>query len=74
MSGKLWLPNADNIAQIHAELTALFAREDDPISPEGIKDMGLLESAAQRPYTGLGSQRKYKDLWSQLAALFHSVA
>lgn len=70
----IWLPNADTVAAIHEKLTNLFAEEADPISPPGVKDRGLLESACMRPETGLGNVQKYKTVFEKGAALFHSLA
>ena len=74
MTRAIWLPDATQISSFHEELTAIFATEDDPISPPGIKHPELLESAAHRPHTGLGSRDKYPSLSMKIAALFHSVA
>lgn len=73
MNRDIWLPSAENVKEIHVELTALFAAEDDPISPAGIKDEGLLESAIQRPNTGIGNISKYVSRYDKLAALTHSL-
>jgi len=69
----MWIPNNEDVTEVHAHLTRLFEREEDPISPSGIKDQGLLESACGRPHTGTGDQDKYPSIELKLAALFHSL-
>lgn len=73
MIKKVWLPDAEQVAEIHRELTTLFAGEEDPISPPGIKSEALLDSACNRPLTGIGSEDKYRSEWGKYAALFHSL-
>jgi death-on-curing family protein len=73
MTHQIWLPSADNVEEIHHQLVELFAEEEDPISPAGIRDGGLLESACNRPFTGIGTHEKYKRPDQKLAALFHSL-
>ncbi len=65
--------DCDQILNIHNQLVEIFAEEDDPISPSGPKDMGLLESATHRPQTSLSSVEKYPTLCGKAAALFHSL-
>lgn len=74
MAAGTWLPDATQIASFHEELTTIFAAEDDPISPPGVKYPDLLESAAHRPHTGIGSRDKYNTVLKKTAALFHSIA
>ena len=64
---------ADEVLSIHASLTRDFARSHDPISPPGIRDRGMLESAVNRPTIGLGSERKYPTVEMAGAALLHSL-
>lgn len=64
---------ADEIEQVHEELTIDFAASDDPISPPGIKSRALLESAAGRPATSLGDVYKYPTVETAAAALLHSL-
>lgn len=68
-----WLPTYENVLSIHGELVSLFAEEDDPISPPGLKDENLLRSACDRPNTALGITEKYSTTASKCAALFHSL-
>jgi death-on-curing protein len=52
----------DEVLAIHAHLLAEFGGE------EGVRDLGLLESALYRPQTGY-----YQDLTEMAAALFESL-
>ena len=69
----IWLPDSKHVVAIHEELVKVFAEENDPISPPGVKNMALLESACTRPRTGLGDTEKYPTLAEKMAALFHSL-
>jgi len=69
----MWLPDAQAVEEIHFSLARLFESENDPISPVGIKSQQMLESACERPNTGIGDHYKYKTLEAKLAALFHSL-
>lgn len=69
----MWLPDADDVIQIHDALVALFQSSGDPIFPPGVKSRALLESACGRPHTGIGSVQKYKTVEQKAAALFHSL-
>lgn len=69
----MWIPAIQDVSNIHLHLTQLFAAEDDPISPSGIRNQDLLESACTRPHTGSGSSDKYHTVDLKLAALFHSL-
>lgn len=40
---------------------------------DGIRAMGLLESAVARPQASFGNEDLYPDLWSKTAALMHSL-
>jgi death-on-curing family protein len=62
-----------DILDIHNELVIFFEKDGDPIAPAGPRDIGLVESSAQRPKTGLGSQDKYTSVEAKAAALFHSL-
>jgi death-on-curing protein len=68
-----WLPATSNIVDVHNELVTVFSEENDPISPPGVKNLELLESACSRPHTSLGDVEKYKTLPEKMAALFHSL-
>lgn len=69
----MWIPAKNDVVEVHEHLTRLFEREADPISPPGIKDEGLLESACTRPHTSIGDHEKYPTAELKLAALFHSL-
>lgn len=71
---KYWIPVANDVIKIHADLTRMFENDGDPISPPGIKSIGLLESACGRPMTALGTTEKYPSLVLKLAALTQSIA
>ena len=45
----------------------------DPISPAGVKDIGLIESAVGRPFQSAGGQPAYDTVFAQASALFHSL-
>lgn len=64
---------AQEILDIHNELVVFFEKDGDPIAPPGPRDVGLIESAAERPKTGLGSHDKYTSVEAKAAALFHSL-
>lgn len=68
-----WLPEHDDVMEIHFGLAELFKDEDDPISPPGARDENLVHSACARPRTGIGEHDKYESDYQKLAALFHSL-
>ncbi len=69
--------NVDEVTNIHVGLVELFARENDPIAPSGVRDVNLLDSAINRPRTSLGTSKefteKYTSVLQKAAALFHSL-
>jgi death-on-curing family protein len=65
--------NIVNLLEIHEALVLMFAEENDPIFPPGVKHEGLLESAIHRPQTSLGDVEKYDSVLSKGAAFFHSL-
>jgi death-on-curing family protein len=69
----IWLPEAQDVINVHEQLVEMFRYGDDPIEPAGVKNLNLLESACFRPYTHLGDTDKYKTLEEKCAALFHSL-
>lgn len=69
----MWLPNAQSVEDIHFTLARIFESENDPISPAGVKSKEMLESACERPNTGIGNSYKYETIDAKLAALFHSL-
>ena len=63
----------DDIAKIHWVLVEDFSQSKDPIDPPGVRNQGLLESAAHRPMTALGTTDKYPTVAMAGAALLHSI-
>jgi death-on-curing protein len=61
------------ILEIHELLEDYFAESEDPISPPGVKDQKLVESAAARPFQSVGQKDAYPTLYEKAAALFHSL-
>lgn len=72
-ASRMKLLTAEEIERIHVALAVDFAQSPDPISPQGVKDWALLESAASRPGTALGGVRKYGTVEAEAAALLHSL-
>lgn len=60
---------SDKAIAIHEALVAFFEKDGDPISPTGVKDLNMLESALFRPQTAIGGIEKYKTLDDKAAAL-----
>ena len=46
---------------------------DEPIDPQGYKDLLLLDSAVNRPFQTFDGKELYEDLYKKGAALFHSL-
>jgi prophage maintenance system killer protein len=63
----------DNVISIHDTLTRDFEKSKDPISPPGVKDLGLLESAVGRQWAGFGGFYKYKSPIDNAASLCYGV-
>jgi death-on-curing family protein len=63
----------EDIRGIHEVLVEDFRESGDPIEPPGIRSVELLSSAASRPLTSLGEERKYPTPQMAGAALFHSA-
>ena len=63
----------DDVTNVHDHLVREFASSNDPISPPGIRSIDLLESAIERPKTGIGSESKYPTVEMAGAALLHSI-
>lgn len=62
-----------DIEQVHWAIAEDFAGSPDPISPAGVRDPGLLKSAAGRPQTGAAGVYKYPTVEMAAAALMHSI-
>jgi prophage maintenance system killer protein len=58
-SDELRFLSVEEVTRIYKTLVADFATTPDPLSPAGIRDQGLLESAVARQLTGLGPTLKY---------------
>jgi len=58
-----------DVVAIHEELVRDFSDSSDPISPAGVKDQALLESAVSRPHTALGNVLKYPTVEMAAAAI-----
>jgi death on curing protein len=65
--------SANSLIQIHDLLAEHFADTPDPISPPGVRDRSLLESAAARPQQTIGGRDAYPSPFEKAAALFHSL-
>lgn len=65
--------NIDEVKDIHFFLAEHYAAAADPISPPGVKDEGLLESACARPHTTVGQKEMFETPFDKAAALFHSI-
>lgn len=63
---------ADTLKLLHEQLADFYADSEEPVG-EGVRDAGLLDSAAHRPLTALGETYKYPDPYSAAAALGHSI-
>lgn len=63
----------EEIEAIHYALAEDFAGSSDPVSPAGVRERPLLESATSRPLTSLGGESKYRTVELASAALMHSL-
>jgi len=63
----------DEVEAIYQELVIDFANDDDPISPSGIKDRGLFESAINHPQTSYAGIKKYPSVEASAAALMFAL-
>jgi len=64
---------ADEVLTIHHRLVKDFAASSDPISPPGLKNRSLLESAIGRQHVGIGSQSKYPTIHENAASLLYGL-
>ena len=67
------LLTASDIITIHNRLTIDAIESDDPISPPGVKNHNLLESAVARQQTGFGGVLKYNNPISNAATLCYGI-
>ncbi len=63
----------EEILKIHEELADDFQTHGDPISPRGVKDQELLNSALFHPQTAYGGKNKYSSIEGSAAALMYSL-
>lgn len=63
----------DDAILVHNYLADYYEKSDDPISPRGIKNQGLFESAINRPFMTAGFKDAYPTTLDKAAALFHGV-
>jgi death-on-curing family protein len=62
------------VLRIHDELAKDFQKLEDPISPSGLRDEALLDSALFHPMTSYGDLLKYPTVESAGAALLYSLS
>lgn len=63
----------ETVEEIHNFLTNYYLNSEDPVSPPGVKDRGLLESACARPFASAGGQDAFGGIYQKAAALFHGI-
>lgn len=63
----------NHVKFIHGYLVSYFHDTEDPVSPAGIKNLGVLESSVQRPFMSIGGSDAYIGIFNKGAALFHSL-
>lgn len=63
----------EEIIDIHDLLVQDFAESADPISPPGIKNLSMLESAAARQATGFGGYVKYETVDAVASTLLYGI-
>ena len=68
--------HCDDVVRLHTLLTSHpeIQKLTEPVSPTGVKDMGLLESAVARQSIGFGTQLIYDNPYSNCATLVFGVA
>lgn len=65
--------NKETVIKIHEYLTKYFEYGEDPISPPGVKDIGLLDSAVARKDMTAGGKDIFEGVFNKSAALFHGI-
>ena len=65
--------NAEEVLNIYERLVVDAANGIDPISPYGVKNESLLESAVSRQHTSFGGDYKYDDPISNAATLCYGI-
>lgn len=71
--GSITHVSVEEVISIHDALEEDFFTTEDPISPPGIRDIGLLEGAVGRHSTSYGERAKYSTINLAGAALLHSL-
>ncbi len=64
-----------DVVDLHSILTNSYnlLPEMEPISPPGVKDYGLLESAVSRQFTGSGDYYKYSNMYLSCSTLVFGI-
>lgn len=70
---KIELITIEEVVNIHIKLVEDAKYTEDPISPPGIKDQNLLESAVARQSTGFDGQLKYDTPFKSAATLCYGI-
>lgn len=65
--------STEDVLLIHEILVRDFADSKDPISPPGLRDLGLLESAVSRQHVSYAGQQKYNTPAESAATLTFGV-
>lgn len=65
--------SVEEVMQIHHCLVRDFEETNDPISPPGLRDEGLLDSAVNRQHIGAGDSLKYFDEYLSAATLTYGL-
>jgi death on curing protein len=65
--------SVQDVIEIYQVLIRDFEEDNDPISPAGVRDQGLLESAVNRQHTGFGGVFKYETPYSSAASLCYGI-
>jgi len=65
--------STEDVLLIHEILVRDFATSRDPISPPGVRDLGLLESAVSRQHVSFGGQQKYRTPVESAATLTFGI-
>lgn len=67
------LITVEEALSVHEYLAEHYEQSEDPISPRGVKNKELLESAVFRPFATAGGSDLYSTPMDKAAALFHGV-
>ena len=63
----IWLPNIDQVIEMHSILIRRTGGRD------GIRDLGLIESALARASAGYGEYERYPSVKAKAAAIAHGL-